>query len=213
MKKLLSVLILIFVGLFGWYLLSPLFVDEVVDEEFPFETEENAQIQDNESSAESLVDLSEEELEAMMEGMTEEEKANMEEDILEEYSQQPDTVMEEEMTGETEPIQISSGSFVGADDFHQGSGAASLYTLQDGSHLLRFEDFSVTNGPDLRIYLTQSSNPTKEEVKNGLELEKLKGNKGNQNYVLPEGVNPEDYGAVVIYCKPFSVIFSVANLN
>ncbi|MCI0713029.1 MAG: hypothetical protein L0154_22935, partial [Chloroflexi bacterium] len=48
--------------------------------------------------------------------------------------------------------EIMRGNFRDADGFHQGSGDAILYSLSDGRHLLRFENFNVTNGPDLRVY-------------------------------------------------------------
>ena len=45
-----------------------------------------------------------------------------------------------------------------------------------------------------------------------MELDKLKGNMGNQNYPIPE-MDLSQYRSVVIYCKPFHVIFSVAPLS
>ena len=45
------------------------------------------------------------------------------------------------------------------------------------------------------------------------DLGKLKGNIGNQNYTVPDGVDVSAQMSVVIYCKPFSVIFSVAPLR
>ena len=44
------------------------------------------------------------------------------------------------------------------------------------------------------------------------ELAKLKGNIGNQNYVVPADADIASFQSVVIYCKPFRVIFSVASL-
>lgn len=45
-----------------------------------------------------------------------------------------------------------------------------------------------------------------------LELSKLKGNVGNQNYVVPDSVDAAGQRSVVIYCRPFHMIFSVATL-
>jgi len=72
---------------------------------------------------------------------------------------------------------------------------------------LRFENFEVTNGPDLRVYLTSEG-----DVKNGLHLERLKGSKGNQNYLL-ENIDLQIYDTVVIYCQPFGVYFGEAQLG
>ena len=46
-----------------------------------------------------------------------------------------------------------------------------------------------------------------------LDLGKLKGNIGNQNYPVPDGIDISEYNAVMIYCEPFHVIFSTAPLN
>ena len=77
----------------------------------------------------------------------------------------------------------------------------------ESSTFLRFEDFEVTNGPDLRVYITQDG-----DVKNGIHLEKLKGSKGNQNYEL-NNIDIEQYNSVVIYCQPFGVYFGEAELT
>ncbi len=114
------------------------------------------------------------------------------------------------------PVALRQGMFRDADSFHQGEGSATIYELPDGSHVLRFEDFRVTNGPDLRVLLATHPDPQGRDEVTGpgyVELGKLKGNIGNQNYPFPEDVSPDDYGSVVIYCKPFHVVFSVAPLS
>ena len=80
--------------------------------------------------------------------------------------------------------------------------------------MLRLEDFRVTNGPDLRVLLVPASDPQgRDDVEGYIELGKLKGNMGNQNYFLPEGEDGSGFSSVVIYCRPFHVVFSVATLN
>ncbi len=114
------------------------------------------------------------------------------------------------------PVALRQGMFRDADSFHQGEGSATIYELPDGTHVLRFEDFRVTNGPDLRVLLATHPDPQGRNEVTGpgyVELGKLKGNIGNQNYPFPEDVSPDDYGSVVIYCKPFHVVFSVAPLS
>ncbi len=114
------------------------------------------------------------------------------------------------------PVGLKQGEFTDADRFHQGSGQATIYRLPDGSHVLRLENLDVTNGPDLRVILSPSPNPqSSAEVKGQgyVELDKLKGNRGNQNYPIPAGFDVDPIQSVVIYCKPFRVIFSVASLQ
>ncbi len=89
---------------------------------------------------------------------------------------------------------------------HSAKGTAKILKIGD-STLLRFEPFEVTNGPDLRVYLTQDG-----DVKNGIQLDKLKGSKGHQHYFL-ENIDYNVYDTVVIYCQPFGVYFGQAQLT
>ena len=133
----------------------------------------------------------------------------------------PETMIEavggmvREMMEPASPSAVKSGSFRDADSFHRGSGSAVVYRLPDGSHVLRLEEFRVTNGPDLRVLLAAHPDPEGRSDVQGpgyVELGRLKGNIGNQNYTVPDEVNVSAQMSVVIYCKPFSVIFSVAPL-
>jgi hypothetical protein len=45
-----------------------------------------------------------------------------------------------------------------------------------------------------------------------LDLGSLKGNLGNQNYDIPAGTDINQFKSVVIYCLPFHVVFSTADL-
>ena len=110
---------------------------------------------------------------------------------------------------------VKKGEFAGADSFHKGEGTATIYNLVDGSHVLRLEAFKVTNGPDLHVFLARHADPKERADVTGPgfdDLGALKGNIGDQNYNIPAGVNPAQ-GSIVIYCKPFRVIFSVAPLK
>ncbi|MXY60315.1 MAG: hypothetical protein F4Y96_07745 [Chloroflexi bacterium] len=153
--------------------------------------------------AEAMETMSPEMMTGVMQNMTPEMMAQM-------------ATMMPEMMAPAGPVAVKQGMFRDADSFHKGEGSATLYTLPDGSHVLRFEDFRVTNGPDLRVILASHPDPmSRGNVHSGeyVELGKLKGNIGNQNYPLPEGLSPNDYNSVIIYCKPFQVIFSVAPLS
>ncbi len=172
----------------GW-LIRPLFVDTVVDESFPL-------------SADAVVP----------EGITQDE-ARVMMSTASKLENEVSETMTEAMTAAT---ALKTGTFVDGDAFHKGSGTATIYQLEDGSHVLRFEDFNVTNGPDLRVLVSPHPNPEgRGDIADAgyIELDKLKGNVGNQNYFFPEGVDPAEYNSVIIYCKPFRVVFSVAALN
>ena len=124
-----------------------------------------------------------------------------------------DTEMTEDMP-QSELVLIASGQFVGADSFHQGSGSVALYQQGD-QFVVRFEDFSVTNGPDLHVILSKHPSPsTQAEVgEDYVDLGQLKGNLGNQNYTVPAGIDASEFQSVVIYCMPFHVVFSIGTLN
>ena len=93
---------------------------------------------------------------------------------------------------------------------------ATIYRAPDGSHVLRLEDFNVTNGPDLHVILTPHANPEGRadvSAPGYVDLGKIKGNAGNQNYEIPAGVDVASQMTVVIYCQPFHVVFSTASLS
>jgi hypothetical protein len=117
--------------------------------------------------------------------------------------------------GPAAPVALSSGQFGEIDSIHKGSGVATIFKLSDGKHVLRFEDFKVTNGPDLYVYLSSHPAPRDSgQLHEGtaFEVAVLKGNIGSQNYELPANLDLSQFKSVVIYCKRFSVVFSTAEL-
>ena len=173
--------------LLAWWLFSPLFIDREVNEEFPMS-----------AGAEVPDDMTQEEVEA----------------VMLEASEEPNTLQEEPMPEMSQLREIvATGSFRDADDFHMGSGTATLYDLGPEGRFLRLEDFEVTNGPDLHVLLVPNSDPmSRDDVAGYVDLGSLKGNIGDQNYEIPPDLDLSQYGSVVIYCQPFHVLFSVAPL-
>lgn len=189
----------------AWWLGSPLFIDRAVDEEFPLTAD-----------AAIPAGMTRAQVERTMETM-----AMLPGDAMDEAmpAAAPDadtSAPAAEAPAEREPVVVKRGMFRDADGFHRGEGSATLYRLADGSHTLRFEDFRVTNGPDLRVLLVAHPDPQgRGDVRDSanVELDRLKGNVGNQNYFFPEGIDPGDYAAVIIYCWPFRVVFAEAVLS
>lgn len=110
---------------------------------------------------------------------------------------------------------MRSGAFRDADEVHRGSGRALVFESGAGD-VLRFEDFEVTNGPELHVLLAVHPDPASRDDLDGagyVDLGDLKGNVGDQNYALPADVDVSEFGSVVIYCKPFHVVFAVASLG
>ncbi len=205
MKMILGLVAVIIVVAAGWYLASPLFFDKTVDEVLPFAGISQEDYDDMQEAAEGV------KLELPsydeMKKMTAEEKTALDEEMTKAAQQMEDIEVKDEKPAD-EPVAVLRGSFSDADGFHKGSGEATVYKLPDGSQLLRFEDFEVTNGPDLRVLLAVDGNPSQ-----SIELGKLKGNIGDQNYQIPADTETAGYNSVIIYCKPFHVIFSTATFS
>lgn len=115
------------------------------------------------------------------------------------------------LPGETTPT-LRVGSFTEVDAIHKGEGNAVLVENGDDK-FIRFENFKVTNGPDLYVWLTKSDQPTSkiESLGEYIDLGKLKGNVGDQNYTITQDI--EDYDTVVVWCRQFSQLFTYANLK
>ncbi len=186
--------LVIIIAPIAWYLGSPLFISRRVDEAFPT------------GAGSSSFPMSERA--TVPEGMT---RQQVEETMMK--ASEVDQSAAEAMPGDAAAAAIlASGSFVDADSFHRGEGTATVYRVGQ-QVILRLENFKVTNGPALHVILTKHPAPrTRAEVQEGyVEVAKLKGNIGSQNYMLP--ANFGDFRAVVIYCKPFHVVFSTATIE
>lgn len=176
----------------AWWLGAPLFLSTEVSEAFP-------------TSAGAIVP----------EDMTAEQaEAEQVEAETVEAAGKPDAQATDDMPSQGSPVVRLSGQFEDFDNFHSGSGTATIYELDDGSHLLRLESFEVTNGPELHVLLVPNGSPAGRDAITGyVDLGKPKGNIGDQNYEIPDDVDPSGFSSVVIYCIPFHVIFSVASLG
>ncbi|CAL9351244.1 DM13 domain-containing protein [Streptomyces sp. enrichment culture] len=115
------------------------------------------------------------------------------------------------------PRTVADGALVTHE--HRTTGTVRVLRLADGSHVLRFEGLDTSNGPDLHVWLTDA--PVIEgkagwhvfDDGKHVALGKLKGNKGDQNYPLPAGVDPADFRSVTIWCDRFDVSFGAAELT
>lgn len=110
------------------------------------------------------------------------------------------------------PTEIAGGAFVSLD--HGTTGRLRVLDLGNGSRVVRLEDLETDNGPDLFLYLT--TNPV-EGVEGAFDdefvnLGRLKGNQGDQNYDLPAGVDLARFASVVIWCDRFDSAFGAAPL-
>ncbi|MFJ5276656.1 DM13 domain-containing protein [Streptomyces parvulus] len=115
------------------------------------------------------------------------------------------------------PVTLASGELI--DHEHATSGTVRLVRLADGSHVVRVEDLDTSNGPDLRVLLSDA--PVLEgragwhvfDDGEHIGLGSLKGNKGSQNYAVPADIAPARYSSVSIWCDRFDVSFGAAELT
>ena len=109
-------------------------------------------------------------------------------------------------------VQLLSGAFKG-ESGHRGKGDAAVVMLAEGGRVLTFSNFDVDPGAGgLRIYL--HAGPTKsDELGEFLDLAELKGNKGDQQYEIPDDVDLRRYSNVVIWCVPFTTRIAQAPLS
>ncbi|MFI6514292.1 DM13 domain-containing protein [Spirillospora sp. NPDC050679] len=112
---------------------------------------------------------------------------------------------------------LASGSFVSHE--HGTRGQVKIVRLPDGGRVLRIEDLDTSDGPDVRVWL--SDQPVKEgragwgvfDDGAHVELGRLKGNKGDQNYTIPAGADLAKLTSVTLWCKRFHVSFGAAALR
>ena len=95
---------------------------------------------------------------------------------------------------------------------HPAAGTATAIRLARGGRVLTLTDFDVDNGPDLRVYLVAGPARSEGEVDEFVDLGALKGNRGDQQYEIPDGVDVGRYATAVIWCRAFSVLFARAPL-
>jgi hypothetical protein len=108
------------------------------------------------------------------------------------------------------PRLVARGMFAGVDDFHFGRGDALLIEVAAQRHTLRFENFSVRNGPDLFVYL---SDDPKGYGGNVLKLGRLRATDGAFNYEVPAGTDISGYRSAIVWCDQFSQLFATAALR
>lgn len=185
MKKIIIILVGLGVLYVGWVLISPLFINMTVDEAVPVQFIEVKN--DNNTSKEENNETS---------GL----------DIAVDSDIVVSEAINDMPVGSEEMSTVQVGTFVGADSSHQGSGDVKIIRDMNKT-FLRFENFSVTNGPDLFVTLNKGDSAETEHI----IVSALKGNKGNQNYDVSE-YNLDDYDSVSIYCRAFSVEFATASL-
>jgi hypothetical protein len=111
---------------------------------------------------------------------------------------------------------IETGTYHG--QVHSTIGRATVYNGANGKRILRLTNFKTSNGPDVHVVLIaakdaqDNDNFLKSNIER-IELGKLKGNEGDQNYEIPADTDLSKFRTVAIYCERFNATFGAAPLQ
>ncbi|HEX9817227.1 MAG TPA: DM13 domain-containing protein [Candidatus Thermoplasmatota archaeon] len=113
---------------------------------------------------------------------------------------------------------LSEGTW-GGKAGHSASGHVELLRVGE-QYYLRFEDFEMTSGPMVYLYLTPSADgDTEAEIDAGVRILIDGGADGGEatkrgtfNQILPAGLDITKYHGVAAWCDDFSVPFGTAAL-
>lgn len=84
------------------------------------------------------------------------------------------------------------------------NGNVKIY-LQTNTHSLKLEDFSVSYGPDLKVYLSKTDSPT--------DFINLGDLNPEETYTIPQNINLSDYPYVLIHCRQYNHLYAIAALD
>lgn len=99
-----------------------------------------------------------------------------------------------------------SGTFMNG-PYGSTIGAARIY-LQNGKYTLALGEVSISNGPDLHVYLSKEIQPI-----NFIDLGKLKSTSGNQLYDIPIAPDFLVFKYALIHCQQYNHLFGSAELQ
>ena len=108
-------------------------------------------------------------------------------------------------TVSTVSVQKFNGSFIGYGS-EKVSGVAKIYTMND-KFMLQLENFSTTNGPDLKVYLSKAASPSA-----FISLGALQSTNGNQVYEIPGKPDFTQHRFVLIHCERYNHLYGSAEL-
>jgi hypothetical protein len=132
------------------------------------------------------------------------------------FGSQPSASAQDSTNHASQVKTLETGAFHGK--VHQTSGRATIYQESDGKLVLRLTNFKTSNGPDVHVILIAAKDAEDDAnfLKNDtarVELGKIKGNEGDQNYTIPTGTDLTKFQTVSIYCERFNANFGAAPLE
>jgi len=96
-----------------------------------------------------------------------------------------------------------SGTFVPTSGINV-NGVAKIY-LENNQYKVQLDNFSITNGPDLKVYLSKTNTPAQFVNLGNLTSQKV--------YSIPSNVTIAEYPYVLIHCQQYNHLFAIAPLH
>ncbi len=95
---------------------------------------------------------------------------------------------------------------------HNLSGQAILHIDSAGATVLRFENYTMSEGPDVHVYISKTNNFTAANV---IEVTKLNTGFANNdvNFDFMSSVYTSEYKFVLVYCVKYSSLFGFTELK
>ena len=141
---------------------------------------------------------------------------SMKQDNMKQDDMKHDKMPDDKMMHDGKAKTLETGKFHGK--VHATSGRATVYQEVDGKLVLRLTNFKTSNGPDVHVVLVATKDAMDDanflkDNTDKVELGKLKGNEGDQNYEIPAGTDLTKFRTVSIYCERFNANFGAAPLE
>ncbi len=208
MKNILIFILVVGIGAFAWWTISPLFINTTVDDQLDPAITALLENSANNPTSKRPATIAVESATIAPPLPTNPEAAS---DITSSsvVLEPGDTSLPIDGTTAKElPTPLVSGPFRIEDTSgHPASGQVRVIQTAEQS-LIRFEDYEGTNGPDLFVYVAKDLEATE-----FISLGRAKGNRGNINYEVPANVDLSEYKYVMTWCKAFGVLFDYAEIN
>ncbi|WP_300565919.1 DM13 domain-containing protein [Flavobacterium sp.] len=100
-------------------------------------------------------------------------------------------------------VLASSGTFTATSGISV-TGEAKIYIGNNTKEIV-LENFTISDGPDLKVYLSKSSTPD--------EFINLGGLTAATVYSIPQQVDLSQYKYVLIHCQQYNHLFAIAELK
>lgn len=191
------------VGYAGYYFISPLFISVRLDEALP---DEIVPI-----TAVSSIDSAAAKPEVIQEKVTVKPEVTNVVEAAPNAPKPPVVKVVTPVTPVTPVAPVASAAVAGVvvtgTPGHAAGGTARLISTSAGN-VVRYENFSTVNGPDLFVYLATDLQAT-----NFVSLGRLKATEGNINYTVPADVDIKKYPYALVWCERFGVLFNSAKIQ